>query len=223
MRESSQLPLSKVSSTISTYPSRLSRSSTSSTTARFATELHATGGSLHGQNSCFLPLQQLDQDYYAPRIVQIAGGYPGLTKEEYMAVQSEEAPDPGQWNYDFSDPDGPQMGTVAIQGSATVHGCADPVVIIAEHPTLGVELPNAITDPVDLIVLVDRGNKNFKERTFIVLSIPETDELQIRAFGSKSELPPDSEILGRVELVQIPWLPAMTPTRTGFLEADEYF
>ena len=28
-------------------------------------------GSLHGQNSCFLPLKQLDQDYCAPRIVQV--------------------------------------------------------------------------------------------------------------------------------------------------------
>ena len=26
---------------------------------------------LHGQNSCFLPLKQLDQDYYAPRIIQV--------------------------------------------------------------------------------------------------------------------------------------------------------
>mmetsp|Transcript_16201 Transcript_16201/g.33371 ORF Transcript_16201/g.33371 Transcript_16201/m.33371 type:complete len:95 (-) Transcript_16201:74-358(-) len=28
-------------------------------------------GSLHGENSCFMPLRQLDQDYYAPRIVQV--------------------------------------------------------------------------------------------------------------------------------------------------------
>ena len=31
----------------------------------------AMSGSLHGQNSCFLPLKQLDQDYFAPRIVQV--------------------------------------------------------------------------------------------------------------------------------------------------------
>ena len=28
-------------------------------------------GFLHGQSSCFLPLAQLDQDYYAPRIIQV--------------------------------------------------------------------------------------------------------------------------------------------------------
>ena len=33
--------------------------------------LQASVGGLHGDNSCFLPLKQLDQDYYAPRIVQV--------------------------------------------------------------------------------------------------------------------------------------------------------
>ena len=28
-------------------------------------------GNLHGQNSCFMPLKQMDQDYYAPRIIQV--------------------------------------------------------------------------------------------------------------------------------------------------------
>lgn len=35
-----------------------------------ATDL-AMSGSLHGENACFLPLKQLDQDYYAPRIIQV--------------------------------------------------------------------------------------------------------------------------------------------------------
>lgn len=40
---------------------------------RTASALHASTipGSIHGQNACFLPLKQLDQDYYAPRIVQV--------------------------------------------------------------------------------------------------------------------------------------------------------
>ena len=36
-----------------------------------ATDL-AMSGSLHGQDACFLPLKQLDQDYYAPRIIQVS-------------------------------------------------------------------------------------------------------------------------------------------------------
>lgn len=34
----------------------------------------ATRGSLHGQDACFLPLEQLDQEYYAPRIIQVRLG-----------------------------------------------------------------------------------------------------------------------------------------------------
>lgn len=79
------------------------------------TRLAMGAANLHGQASCFLPLRQLDQEYYAPRIIQIAGAYPGITAEEFFAVKSEPSADDGQWSYDFSDPDGPQMGTVAIE------------------------------------------------------------------------------------------------------------
>lgn len=30
-----------------------------------------TVGARHGEDACFLPLKQLDQDYYAPRIIQV--------------------------------------------------------------------------------------------------------------------------------------------------------
>lgn len=198
-------------------------------------------GNLHGQNACFVPLEQLDQDYYAPRIlqvsfgairvrdgcssikmIQIAGAYPGITAEEITAVQSEPAPELGQWTYDFSDPDGPQLGTVAIQGSQTVAGAEDPIVIIAEHLSIGVTLPKEIEDSVDLIVLVDRAYKNFEERKFLVVNMP-SEGVKIAAFATKSEIPAGTEILGQVLLVQIPWLPAMKPTKTGFMEVDEYF
>ena len=128
----------------------------------------------------------------------------------------------GQWTYDFSDPDGPQLGTVALQGSQTVAGAEDPVVIIAEHPSIGVTLPKAIVDPVDLVVLVDRGVKTYGERLFMVVDIP-GEGVKITAFASKKDVPEGAEILGRVVLVQIPWLPAMKPTKTGFMEVDEYF
>jgi len=178
--------------------------------------------SLHGDNSCFLPLKQLDQDFYTARIIQIAGAYPGITKEEFYAVKSEPSPETGQWAYDFSDPDGPQLGTVAIEGSNVVAFCEDPVVIIAEHTSLSIPLPESIKDPVDIIVVVDRESNRFGERKFLVLDIPGTG-LIIGAFPTKEDLPPNSEILGQVVLCQIPWLPSMKSTKTGFLEADEYF
>ena len=38
---------------------------------RLNTHLCMSSGSLHSQNSCYLPLQQLDQDYHSPRIIQV--------------------------------------------------------------------------------------------------------------------------------------------------------
>ena len=36
----------------------------------FSTEI-ARPGNVHGQGACFLPLEQLNQDFIAPRIVQV--------------------------------------------------------------------------------------------------------------------------------------------------------
>ena len=163
------------------------------------------------------------QFYHYFNLSQIAGAYPGVTREEFFGVQSEPAPEPGQWTYDFSDPDGLQLGTVAIEGSNVVSACEDPVVVIAEHQSLAVPLPKVIQDPVDLVVLVDRAAKTFAERKFLVLQIPGDNELKIGAFATKQELPDGAEILGQVVLCQIPWLPSMKPTKSGFLEADEYY
>lgn len=140
-----------------------------------------------------------------------------------MAVSSEEPAEPGQWTYDFSDPDGPQLGTVALEGSNVISTAVDPVVMIAEHTSLGVPLPDVIKDPVDLIVLVDRAETGFSERKFLVLDMPSEDGLVISAFPERGDMPAGAEIVGRVVFVQIPWLPSMKPTKSGFMEADEYF
>ena len=153
---------------------------------------------------------------------KIAGSYPGVTREDYFAVTSEETPVQGQWTYDFSDPDGPQLGTVAIESSNVVACAEDPVVLIAEHTSIGVPLPEVITEPVDIIVLIDRAANTFAERKFLVLDSPERG-VTIGAFPSRTDVPSDCEIIGQVVLCQVPWLPSMKPTKTGFLEADEYF
>jgi len=180
---------------------------------------NTNNGSLHGVNSCFLPLQQFEEDYYSPRICQIAGMYPGVTLSEFNAVTSEPSAEPGQWTYDFSDPDGPQMGTVALQGSNIVSVCVDPVVLIADHRSLNVSLPDEIEGGVDLLVLADRSKKTFIERKFLVLS-KDGGELVIGAFGSKEEVPANLEIVGQVDYVQVPWLPSMQRKKTGFEECD---
>jgi len=66
--------------------------------------------------------------------------YPGLTAEELLAPTSFDSAGYGRWTYDFSDPEGPQLGTVALPGSELVHGCIDPVIVIANTLSLGVDL-----------------------------------------------------------------------------------
>ena len=139
-------------------------------------------------------------------------------------MSSEPAAELGQWAYDFSDPNGPQLGTVALPGMTSVYETEDPVVIIAEHYALGVKLPKELVDPVDLIVLCDRSKKFFAERRFLILELEGSQgELTIAAFGSKGEMPANAQILGQVTLVQIPWLPSMQKKKSGFMEEDELF
>ncbi|KAL7514615.1 hypothetical protein ACHAXN_011957 [Cyclotella atomus] len=202
------------------HPSRTSPSSSSS---RLGSTLNAAGN-LHGQEACFLPLLQNDDEYIAPRIVQIAGAYPGVDIQTYLALTSEPPAEMGQWSYDFSDPNGPQMGTVALPGMASVYETEDPVAIIAENTAIGVSIPN-MNEVVDLIVLCDRARTHWQERKFLVLDMEGNGmgDLKIAAFVNKSEVPANAKILGHVTLVQIPWLPGMAKKKSGFAEEDELF
>ncbi len=125
---------------------------------------------MHGTGSRFLSVTQLKGDELMPRIIQIAGAcargravpvpchvrssplptktthptppgvYPGLTVQELLAPTSTESPSYGRWAYDFSDPEGPQMGTVALPASSLVHACVDPVVVIANNDALNIDM-----------------------------------------------------------------------------------
>jgi len=114
------------------------------------------------------------------------------------------------------------MGTVAVRGCEIISFCEDPVAVICEHFSLGVPLPDSLTAAVDLLAVVDRAKKGFAERKFLVLDIP-GEGIVIRAFAAKTDLPANAEILGRVVFVQIPWLPCMKKTKSGFMEEDELF
>ncbi|EED94973.1 predicted protein [Thalassiosira pseudonana CCMP1335] len=202
----------------------LDKTSRASPATASTTRLNEKTGNLHGESSCFLPLLQNDDEYIAPRVVQIAGAYPGVTAEEFLAVTSEPPAELGQWAYDFTDPNGPQMGTVALPGMTSVYETDDPVVIIAEHPTLGVTLHEKVVDPVDLVVLCDRSKRTFAERKFFVFDDGNKGgELTIGAFTSKDEIPESVTILGQVTFVQIPWLPMMQKKKSGFSEDDDLF
>ncbi len=114
------------------------------------------------------------------------------------------------------------MGTVAFPGSELVANAEDPAAIIGEHFALGVPLPEILKEPVDLLVLVDRAQKGFAERKFLVIDVP-GQGLIIKAYNLKSELPEGGEILGRVVYVQVPWLPCMQKKKSGFQEDDSVY
>lgn len=75
---------------------------------------------------------------------------------------------------------------------------------------------------MDLVVLVDRAQNRFAERKFLVVDVPGIG-LTIAAYPERADLPANCEILGQVVFVQVPWLPSMKPTKSGFMEVDEYF
>lgn len=147
-----------------------------------------------------------------PRIIQIAGMYPDITPEELMAPISTPAASPGLWMYDFPDADQPQQGTVAIPGSPAITGCVDPVVMITSNTVLGVQLK----EDVEMLVVVDRGDRYFTPECFFVFRTPE-NQLLVQ-WADKVE--PGYEILGRVALCTVPYMRSSAPTDTGFAEND---
>uniref|UniRef100_A0A7S1B681 Rubisco accumulation factor 1 C-terminal domain-containing protein n=1 Tax=Corethron hystrix TaxID=216773 RepID=A0A7S1B681_9STRA len=155
--------------------------------------------------------------------LQVAGMYPGLTVSEFYGPSSDDAAETGQWTYDFSDPDGPQMGTVAFEGSPLVAATVDPVAVVCEHTSIGIPMPDILAEPVDVISLIDRSDKSFDERKFLVTSTGPDSEISIGAYTSKKDMPEGSEIVGRVIMVQIPWLPCMQKKKSGFMEDDALY
>ena len=201
-------------------------------------------GNGHGTNACFLPLQQLEQDTYMPRIIYIVNGiYPSneMSMESIQQTpQSEYAPALGQWTYTFQTSTNDNnnsrdvvQASIALAGSNIVASCEDPIIVIAEHTALNLLLPTEITEPVDVLVLIDRSKTYFSERTFLLFAVVHTDDppqqeqpqpqVRIAAFHTRDEIPSHAIVLGHVKQVTIPWLPSMAPTKTGFLEADEYY
>lgn len=169
---------------------------------------------LHGAESRFLSLSQLKRKEFWPRIIPVAGSYPGLTKADLLAPESQASTEPGQFSFDFTDPEGPQLGTVALPGCELVYDCIDPVVVVAENLALGIQL----TEEVETLVLIDRGEVHFNPRHFYAFEAPD-GAVVIRYFN---EMPQEDgwQILGRVMYVTLPHI-ASTAKASGFLEEEE--
>lgn len=167
----------------------------------------------HGENFKFLPIIKGSNEDHYPRIIKIAGVFPNLSPESLLAPISTPAPAPGQWTYDFSDPEGPQLGTVAVPGSPVITACVDPVVMIAKNKDIGL----TVSVEVECLVVVDRADRKWSPNSFFVFRTP-NNRLLIQ-WTDKVEK--GFEILGKVVLVAVPWLPTMERKKSGWLEDDE--
>ena len=76
---------------------------------------------LHGGSFKFLPSSQLKRTEHAPRTIQIAGVFPGLTIDQLFSPKSTPASPQGTWTYDFSDPEGPQLGNIRVDNVNMFH------------------------------------------------------------------------------------------------------
>lgn len=168
----------------------------------------------HGMRSRFLPIEQLDDQAFAPRIVQVAGALREISVADVMAVGTSQPAEIGMWQYDFSDPHGPQMGTVAVPGCEAIFNMEEPVAIVSPNDDLNIILPE--DEEAEVLLIVDRVDRNFVNSKFFLWNT--ADGLEVRFF--ESEPPLGYECVGRVGLVVVPFVKTMAQTFTGFEEEE---
>eukprot|EP00634_Sargassococcus_sp_CCMP2135_P010804 CAMPEP_0198657810 /NCGR_PEP_ID=MMETSP1467-20131203/20015_1 /TAXON_ID=1462469 /ORGANISM="unid. sp., Strain CCMP2135" /LENGTH=232 /DNA_ID=CAMNT_0044394035 /DNA_START=4 /DNA_END=702 /DNA_ORIENTATION=+ len=172
---------------------------------------------LHGSSFCFLPLDQLDSDAAWPRLLRVAGFYPGVTATELAATPAASpAAELGKWCYEFPDAHGAEFGLVAVPGSDLLQFARDPVVVVAQADALGLSLSDAQTE---VLVVVDRGATAFSDRAFFAFADP-AGGLVIRRFDGGAP-PPGWSVLGKLVFVNLPFDPK-TQARSGtWLEEND--
>ncbi|CBJ33398.1 conserved unknown protein [Ectocarpus siliculosus] len=133
------------------------------------------------------------------RMEQVAGALPEITVAYIMAVGFTPAPEMGMWQYDFSDPEGPQLGTVAVPGGEQVFNMKEPVAIVCPNDDLNIQMPN--DEKTEM-------NREFEFGKFFLWDTP-SEGLVVRYF--EGEPTPGFACVGRVGIVLAPFLPSMTP------------
>lgn len=165
----------------------------------------------HGDNFKYMSVVQGSKDEHFPRIIQIAGMFPGLSPDELLGPSSSPAAEPGFWTYIFPDPEDPNVGVVAVPGSEVITGCGDPVAIIAKSASLGFK-----GEENEVVVIVDRAETDFVPGEFYALQTLD-NQVDILWTDSIDEF---SAVLGRVVLCMAP-ADRNAPPTSGFLENDD--
>jgi hypothetical protein len=173
----------------------------------------------HNEGFRFMSTIKGSEEYYYPRIVPVAGVYPECTAADVAAPYSLPPCQAGTWMYDFSDAQGPQLGTFAAPGCFTVHDCEDPVALISSNTAVNIVVGNEDSKEeidVEVVLIVDRGDLLFKEEGFYLF---ETASGKLDIF-SCDRFPEGHKVLGRVMLTCLPWDDRMVRKSTGWLEDE---
>jgi hypothetical protein len=163
-------------------------------------------------------LDQLDNGVIWPRIIRVAGVYPGITAAEVAAVPSSPPPpeQDGIWQFDFPDAHGAEYGVVAMYGSEMLSGALDPIAIVASSLSLGL-----LVDEVECVCIIDRMEINFSDREFFCYADVNGNTSIRRMDGGYGDQAPEGwTILGRVVVVTLPWNPESMAKKGTWMEED---
>ena len=169
-----------------------------------------TGG--HGDGFRFMPVAKLNSEEYWPQILPIAGVLGEMTVEELFAPAQVNKPAQGMWTYDFSNPDMPQLGTVAFPGSERLYWCNDPVVVIGTNEQLNLKMSEA----VEVMLVIDRADRQWdKDSSFFLFQTPDNS---MSVMWSDGGVPAGHSILGKVAVVAAPLTETMRGEESMFEE-----
>ena len=170
----------------------------------------------HGEGFKYIPIHQAKELENFPRIIPIAGVYPDLTPQDLLAPTPTLPFRKGSWTYDFSTPDDVQLGTVALPPSDIMTLSVDPVAVISTNVALGI---TNMPVNVEVVLVIDRGNKKFKAGDFYAFKNIQSPSKIIIQWCDK--IPQNYEILGKCIICTIPWVEGMKKKSSGFIEDDE--
>jgi hypothetical protein len=122
------------------------------------------------------------------------------------------------WQFDFSDADSPQLGTVALGPNNACHLAGDPVVVVCESSSsLGLSLANNVE--TEVLAVIDRADQKFTNDNFFAFQTPD-GSVALRWFES---LPAGHTVLGKLVYITVPYLSSMQMPKSGFAEDDDGF
>ena len=124
----------------------------------------------HGENFKYLSIMKGKNSQHFPRTIPIAGMYPEVTPEDLMAPAQCPLIMPGRIAFDFSDPSGPQLGTVAVPGSDVLTFADDPVALVMHNSELGIKM--IAPDGAECVAIVDRMDLRFNPDYFYAFRNP---------------------------------------------------